>query len=397
MKKSAFENMKKTINSVSENRNMLNSGELLKTISPSEIICNDFNSEVFREMNSEEFSRLVASIEQVGLLTPLTVTKTEEGYRLISGHMRLKALKHLGIDKVPVKVVTLSEEDEKIALIHANIAQRKLNDIDFARAIQHEKKIIQEKIKKGEISGKTHEILAEKFDTSPATIKRMDRLNKLIPELQALVENNEIATTKAADIALLDPETQQFLFDSLRNQLDQLSQKEIQEIRKKETELLEQLQKQSENQKNLAREIESLQAKLIEAHKQAEKNDSETLKQEVRDLEEKINQREKESEEETLRLRKQMKELQEESNAEKESLKEQILHLESQKEKTEQEEAFQRTVFDMKKILQTDYQLYVMAILSLETGITDFEELSKLYDKTSDVPWFNEEIMENMI
>ena len=58
--------------------------------------------------NIENMEQLIESIKQNGILQPLTATKTEDGYQLISGHRRLFAAKILKLEKVPVIIMEKS-------------------------------------------------------------------------------------------------------------------------------------------------------------------------------------------------------------------------------------------------------------------------------------------------
>ena len=60
---------------------------------------------------SRKFKQILASIEAIGLIEPLSVGKpSREGqYILLDGHTRLVALKQLGFDKAPCLVATDDE------------------------------------------------------------------------------------------------------------------------------------------------------------------------------------------------------------------------------------------------------------------------------------------------
>jgi ParB-like chromosome segregation protein Spo0J len=60
---------------------------------------------------SRKFRQILASIEAVGLIEPLSVSKPDAGeqYILLDGHTRLLALTQLGYDKAPCLVATDDE------------------------------------------------------------------------------------------------------------------------------------------------------------------------------------------------------------------------------------------------------------------------------------------------
>ncbi len=76
----------------------------------------------------EDISSLAANINSAGLLSPLTVMSNPAGgYKLISGHRRLAAVKTLHWDTVPCFVITkqqeLDTEDEQLLLVNSNITR----------------------------------------------------------------------------------------------------------------------------------------------------------------------------------------------------------------------------------------------------------------------------------
>ncbi len=237
--------IKKSVDTVADKKENISAGNNLKTIGINEIIDNPKNT-LFRELTAEEMDELKASILEVGLLEPLVVVKaTDDKYRLVSGHQRKKALQELGMDKVAVNVVTLEDEDEELALIHANIKQRKLTDMELARVIKAEKEIIQQKIKKGTLKGQGRAIeqVAQNLEISSDKAKRLDRLNKLIPEFQKLVETEKITTGKAEEIGLIDIETQTLLFNIMKDDIESFSLEEIKQIKKQSQEEKDKLKK----------------------------------------------------------------------------------------------------------------------------------------------------------
>ena len=88
-----------------------------------------------REFNPSELTTLADSIRQHGVLQPLLVVPTENGYRLIAGERRLRAARMAGLTEVPV---TLHEEggaQASLALsLIENIQRHDLNPLEEAEA-----------------------------------------------------------------------------------------------------------------------------------------------------------------------------------------------------------------------------------------------------------------------
>ena len=83
----------------------------------------DFKNHPFKvEMNTELFE-LIQSIEKEGILVPLLARPDPagEGYELIAGHRRREASRWAGVDKVPVMVVELDDNQAVIAMVDSNL------------------------------------------------------------------------------------------------------------------------------------------------------------------------------------------------------------------------------------------------------------------------------------
>lgn len=371
-------NLKKAVEKVADRKENILSGNNLKTVSLSEIIENEKNV-LFRELTEREMEELKSSIQEVGLLEPLVVVQEGEKYKLISGHQRKIALEELGMDKVAVNIVNLQDEDEELALIHANIKQRKLNDMELARVIKAEKEIIQQKIKKGTLKnqGRAIEQVANNLEISKDKAKRLDRLNLLIPELQLLVEQGKITTGKAQEIGLLDVETQKILYSSLKENIEKFSLEEIKKIKQQdETKRLDLLKKLDE----------------VRNERDEQMNNFQLQEHENRILKEKINELEKKktspaNEEEIKKLKTELKEKEREEKEQRKlqeekerMLLQQIEKLRNDLTKTTKEESPIENYLKDKKIELTDDEKQVVNLLK-EFSIEKQKSMISLIEK----------------
>ena len=371
-------NLKKTVEKVADRKENILSGNNLKTVSLSEIVENEKNF-LFRELTEKEMEELKSSIQEVGLLEPLVVVQEGELYKLISGHQRKKALEELGIEKVAVNIVNLQDEDEELALIHANIKQRKLNDMELARVIKAEKEIIQNKIKNGtsKNQGRAIEQVANNLEISKDKAKRLDRLNLLIPELQKLVEQGKITTGKAQEIGLLDVETQKILYSSLKENIEKFSLEEIKKIKQQdETKRLDLLKKLDE----------------VRNERDEQMNNFQLQEHENRILKEKINELEKKktspaNEEEIKKLKTELKEKEREEKEQRKlqeekerMLLQQIEKLRNDLTNTTKEESPIENYLKDKKIELTDDEKQVVNLLK-EFSIEKQKSMISLIEK----------------
>lgn len=121
---------------------------------------------IFRDAEIEE---LVNSVREKGIITPLLVSKADQGYRLIAGERRWRAAQKAGLKKVPVVVrETTPVESLELALIE-NIHRKDLNPIEEALAY---KRWLED-------TNTTQEELAKRIGKDRSTITNMLRLLNL--------------------------------------------------------------------------------------------------------------------------------------------------------------------------------------------------------------------------
>lgn len=85
-----------------------------------------FRNSPFKVMDDVSMELLTDSIRKYGLITPLIVRQTEDGYEIISGHRRVRACERAGIDHATALVKELSKDETVIALVDANLAREQL-------------------------------------------------------------------------------------------------------------------------------------------------------------------------------------------------------------------------------------------------------------------------------
>jgi ParB family chromosome partitioning protein len=138
-----------------------------------------------------DFQELVDSVREKGIITPLLVSKTEEGYRLIAGERRWRAAQKARLPKVPVVVRESTPiESLELALIE-NIHRKDLNPIEEAQAYS---KCLDE----GRV---TQEALAKKLGRERSTITNMLRLLKLPQPIQQDLINGRMSMGHARVLA----------------------------------------------------------------------------------------------------------------------------------------------------------------------------------------------------
>ena len=146
----------------------------------------------------EDMENLIASIKENGILQPLTATKTADGYQLISGHRRLYAAKMLGLETVPL--IVMSKTDEEIAVLCAveNIHREDLNFFEQASAI----KLLMDSM------GLTQQQAGQKLSLSQSAVANKLRILSIDGQLQRTIIKHGLTERHARAICRLPKEKQ---------------------------------------------------------------------------------------------------------------------------------------------------------------------------------------------
>lgn len=86
------------------------------------------------DQNDPELDELVASIKAHGLFNPLTITHDGEDFRLLAGNRRLAALKRLGMEFAPCRVLDADSDLADQVTIAENLIRRDLSPVEEAYA-----------------------------------------------------------------------------------------------------------------------------------------------------------------------------------------------------------------------------------------------------------------------
>ena len=132
----------------------------------------------------ERLAELKQSIAEKGLVQPVTVRPYGNGYQLIAGERRLRAVSELGITQIPAYILTVETDEEMLELaIIENIHREDLNAIDVANGY---KRLIEE-------CKLTQEEVAVKVGKDRTSVTNFLRLLKLPRRIQESVQSNEIS------------------------------------------------------------------------------------------------------------------------------------------------------------------------------------------------------------
>ncbi len=178
-----------------------------------------FENHPYKVIDNEEMQNLVDSINERGILTPLTVRKISgTEYEIISGHRRFYAAKKLGFELIPAFIYELSYEEAVIAMVDANLQREHILPSEKARAYKMKLDALKHQGQTSAQLGQKWSVeqIAEDSPDSRSQVQRYIRLNNLIPELLALVDEKRIAFTPAVELSYLNEVEQADLVEEIR-------------------------------------------------------------------------------------------------------------------------------------------------------------------------------------
>ncbi|HER23512.1 MAG TPA: ParB/RepB/Spo0J family partition protein [Candidatus Atribacteria bacterium] len=136
-----------------------------------------------KNFDQEKMEELKESLKKHGMIQPIVVRKTANGYEIVAGERRLKAAKEIGLKKIPAIIMNLNNEKSlEIALVE-NIQREDLNPIEQANAF---KRLVDE-------FNLTQQELAEATGKSRTLVTNTIRLLKLNPEIQKNISEGKIS------------------------------------------------------------------------------------------------------------------------------------------------------------------------------------------------------------
>ncbi len=152
-----------------------------------------------KHFDEAKLQELTESIKEKGILEPLIVRRTDQGYELIVGERRWRAAQKVGLKEVPVLVMEAEgREAFEISLIE-NLQREDLNPIESAEAF---KRLIEE-------FNLSQEDLSKRIGKDRATIANTLRLLKLPLEVRDQLLQNRITSGHARAILSLENKERQ--------------------------------------------------------------------------------------------------------------------------------------------------------------------------------------------
>jgi len=144
-----------------------------------------------QEFDNDAIEELTRSIKEKGVITPVLVSKADDGYQLIAGERRWRAAQRAGLEKIPVVVKETSPIESLELAIIENIHRQDLNPIEEAQAY---KKLLED-------PNATQETLAKRVGKERSTIANLLRLLNLPISIQKDVIDKSLSMGHARVLA----------------------------------------------------------------------------------------------------------------------------------------------------------------------------------------------------
>lgn len=136
-----------------------------------------------RDFNEEALQELADSINELGVIQPITLRKEDDGsYMIIAGERRFRASQLAGKSTIPAYILSANEKDTMEMALIENIQREDLNPLEIALAYQ-------QLIEQHNLS---QEQLSKRVGKGRATIANFLRLLKLPGNIQVALKERQI-------------------------------------------------------------------------------------------------------------------------------------------------------------------------------------------------------------
>lgn len=152
-----------------------------------------------RAVDQKSLEELAASIAEHGVLQPILVTHSAEGYRLIAGERRLRAAEMAGLERIPALVRSADDAAQLAWALIENLQRADLNPLEEAHAFRQ---LVDE-------FGLSHDEVGARVGRSRSTVANTLRLLDLDQRVQAALGEGTISEGHARALGGLEDAAQQ--------------------------------------------------------------------------------------------------------------------------------------------------------------------------------------------
>jgi ParB family chromosome partitioning protein len=171
-----------------------------------------------QRLDAAEMATLIASVAEHGVIQPVLVTETIDGYELVAGQRRVRAAEAAGLERIPAVVRQLSDPARLELALVENLQRSDLDPIETATAYRQ---LIEQ-------FGFSHETIATRVGRARSTVANTLRLLELAPAVQLAVAEGRLTEGHARALGGLATEFQERVLDSVVGQ--ELSVRQTEEL-----------------------------------------------------------------------------------------------------------------------------------------------------------------------
>ena len=153
---------------------------------PNEILLSEIHenpNQPRRDVAHANLEALATSIQDHGVLQPILVTETLDGYRIVAGERRVQAARLAGLERIPAVVRQLADREQLELALVENVQREDLNPIEEANAFRQ----------LSDDFGLTQDEIARQVGRARSTITNTLRLLELDDGVQAAVADGRIS------------------------------------------------------------------------------------------------------------------------------------------------------------------------------------------------------------
>jgi ParB family transcriptional regulator, chromosome partitioning protein len=151
-----------------------------------------------QRFDADQLEALAASIREHGVLQPILVTETLDGYQLVAGERRFRAARLAGLERIPAVIRQLADRAQLEVALVENLQRADLGPMEEAAAYRS----------LAEEFGLTHEEIARRVGRAKSTITNTLRLLDLDPRVQTALVDGRLSEGHALALAGLPVEQQ---------------------------------------------------------------------------------------------------------------------------------------------------------------------------------------------
>ena len=199
-----------------------------------------FKNHSFKVLDDESMQRTVESVEQYGVLSPLTARpRLEGGYEIISGHRRQHAAQLAGLDALPVIVRNMDDDAAVLLMVDSNLQRENILPSERAFAYKMKLEALKNQGARSDLTSsqvgmklQALDIVGQEAGDSRNQVHRFIRLTSLIPELLDMVDEKKIAFNPAVELSYLDESQQRDFLEAMNDTQNAPSLSQAQRLKK---------------------------------------------------------------------------------------------------------------------------------------------------------------------